>query len=933
MGATPDALPDKGPFLWRSGRVASPEQLYVPMAPKFEWQSAADYFWTVRYWDENDRPSGWADPVRFGTGLLDPAAWSKAQWISSAASAPSDEFVKDWESAALLDRALQKPATDADGVKKWHAHVLGMLSQSRSPVVFRKPFQLDKPVKSARLFISGLGYYHASANGKSIGDFALAPSISNYDVESRYNTFDVAGLLEHGRNSLEIMVAPGRLREKPAPFQEEPYFDGPLLRVGLIVTHTDGTTTTVLSDDSWQAGIGPVRRSAFWVGEAYDATKPASDWRPVEIAKNFSPRMRAEDLPPQRVVRELTPVSVTNPQPGVWVYDFGGMTVGKAHVQVPPGAELTIRYSELLRRDVVKPGLFYAEAPFHLYPAGTDLRHPGMILPKLRGSIPAYEKIAPDHLLLWGYTDRVRAGADPLDYMAFFDYTGFRYVEITGIDHPLPAGAVKAAEIHNDFSKIGTLKIADPRLQAVADAATRTILLNTQGIYQDNPGAERAGSASGNAAFASPHAFYNFDNRLMLRKALEDARQAAESAGAPVTVTVTRRHTKGIGDMLKQGKTPGQVPITVIDAFFNGITLIDAVRFYGDRETSSAALDNAAYYFECLLAGGFPTGVDIGDHMDFTSTLDLPEKPMPAARPTDPSFVAGCVALWQGRDFLVAARFAGRDDLVRRVEPLLSRLRQEIDKRHLDPPSNRYALSTSARRQGADALTILLGLRPKTETPALLEEILADIRSSNGHQTTGLRLTAPLFSLLAENGHIDEAARLTTRATYPSPFATLAVTGGTLSETWGAPELPAGCSFVQTEGIAASANWIYEALVGITPMLEGPGFSRFRLAPVIPASVSDCDFSFDSPRGRIESSWKRSGDSFEWKITVPPNAIAEIILPDGTATDWTEDGKPLAAAQGIRTTGSRALECASGTYFLRRDILKHPKPQPSGLGL
>jgi len=850
--------------------------------------------------------------------------WGRSVWITSLVQAPVDEFVRSWREAALLDFAAQDAKASAEDLASAYGKARADLAEARSPVVFGRSFRLDRPVLSAVLRISGLGYFRARVNGADVGNYALAPNFTHFSAEALYLTLDVAGLLRQGDNRIEVTVAHGRLRELPGRYPEFIYRQTPVLRAELSVAHPAGGNTELGTDASWEAGIGPVRQDGFWVGEAYDAKALTGGWRPAEVATDFAPAMRSDDLPPQRIVGELEPVAVTQPQPRVWVYDFGRMTAGKARVRVPAGAEITIRYAEFLQRDLRvalgamrgayatyrdNVGVNYGtHGPFLVYPPGTDRADSGMICPKWRGSVPWYlARPGKPNLAEWGYVDRVRTGAEPLDYHASFDYAGYRYVEITGLDRPLPSGAVTALEIHNELPRTGWLKVGDPKLQAVADAAARSILLNAQGTYEGDTGAERGGGIATIAALSYPQAWYAFDNRGLASKALDDSVIATRAAGAPITVTLTQRGIKWAPIYLK-GRDPSYLRLEVADAFHFAQTPLDLYRFYGEWTAGAAALDHGAFFFECYLKQGFPLYPDkaTGDHVDYTSDLDLIRPPgTEDLRPTDPVFANAAIALWLGHDFLRAARRFGRDDLVQRVEPLLARLRGEIDRRYLDPATGRYGWKTSAHRMGANVAAICAGLVPEANQPAWIAEILEDIRQCNGHLTTGSRLTGSLLSLLARTGHIDEALRLTTRSDYPSPFAMLAATGGTIAETWGVPGLPAGANFLQAEGFGAAANWIYESLVGIAPTLEGAGFKRFRLAPIIAASIPSCSFRFESPQGLIESSWTKSADSLEWSVTVPQGAIAEATLPKPfPAGAATLNGRPIGKTEFELTPGN-----------------------------
>lgn len=79
---------------------------------------------------------------------------------------------------------------------------------------FRKTFRINKPVKQAKVYICGLGFYEMYLNGERVGDQVLAPAVTNFDRRSLkkmlyffddqsarrvlYNTFDVTPLATGG---------------------------------------------------------------------------------------------------------------------------------------------------------------------------------------------------------------------------------------------------------------------------------------------------------------------------------------------------------------------------------------------------------------------------------------------------------------------------------------------------------------------------------------------------------------------------------------------------------------------------------------------------------------------------------------------------------------------------------------------------------------
>jgi hypothetical protein len=72
--------------------------------------------------------------------------------------------------------------------------------------LLRKEFAVNKKIKSAKVYVCGLGNYELSLNGNKIGDDALAPLWSDYDKTVYYNVFDLTGELRKGVNAFGVML-------------------------------------------------------------------------------------------------------------------------------------------------------------------------------------------------------------------------------------------------------------------------------------------------------------------------------------------------------------------------------------------------------------------------------------------------------------------------------------------------------------------------------------------------------------------------------------------------------------------------------------------------------------------------------------------------------------------------------------------------------
>ena len=153
---------------WDSGKVMSSS---MRATYPLELHSRERVEWRISLWDENDL-EGEASEAFFEMGLLKPEDF-QAKWITGNYKVNKKE---------------------------------------RYPVdCFRKIFTAEK-VKKARLYATACGLYEAQINGKKVGDFILAPGITNYKKRIQYQTYDVTDLLCDGENVLTAELADGLYR-------------------------------------------------------------------------------------------------------------------------------------------------------------------------------------------------------------------------------------------------------------------------------------------------------------------------------------------------------------------------------------------------------------------------------------------------------------------------------------------------------------------------------------------------------------------------------------------------------------------------------------------------------------------------------------------------------------------------------------------------
>ncbi len=333
VATSPEALEGESGVLWDTGKVASDASAQIAYAGE-ALQSGMQAYWKVRVWDADDRASPWSEPACWSMGLLSPADWD-ASWIGDAQAPPPD------------------------------------LSEPLPPPRLRREFTLPTGVEIRRavVYVTALGLYEFRLNGQRVGDHLLAPEWTDYHKRVQYQAYEVTSLLCSGATALAAQLGDGWYAGRiglsgmisGVPLRAH-YGRQPRLLARLVVALSDGRTLTVVSDGTWRVSTdGPIRASDLLDGETYDARRETpgwdrpgfddSAWRPAGTfekvdAAYAEPRLVAQPNEPIRIVREIRPIAMPEPQPGDYVFDLGQNMAGWARIRLrgPAGTTATLLF-------------------------------------------------------------------------------------------------------------------------------------------------------------------------------------------------------------------------------------------------------------------------------------------------------------------------------------------------------------------------------------------------------------------------------------------------------------------------------------------------------------------------------------------------------------------------------------------------------------
>ncbi|MGW0074788.1 alpha-L-rhamnosidase [Streptomyces cellulosae] len=373
----------------------------------------------------------------------------------------------------------------------------------------RREFSLRRgKVRRARLYVTALGLYEAHLNGVRVGRDQLAPGWTDYRTRVQYQTHDVTELVRSGGgNALGVYLAPGWYAGNVGMFGPHQYGEHPALLVQLEVDYADGSTQRVVSDTGWSASTGPVVSADLLDGETYDARKETPGWTSagfddtgwlgVGEADGVVPeRVVAQVDAPVRVTQELTPVGVSEPRPGVFVFDLGRNMVGSVRLRVRGGAGTVVR-------------LRHAEV---LDPDGT------VYTANLRSA-----KATDTYVLKGGGTET---------YEPRFTFHGFRYVEVTGFPGTPTVRAVTGRVMHTDAPATLTFATDSPMLNQLHSNITWGQRGNFLSVPTDTPARDERLGWTGDINVFAPTAAYTMESARFLAKWLTDLRDAQTTEGS-----------------------------------------------------------------------------------------------------------------------------------------------------------------------------------------------------------------------------------------------------------------------------------------------------------------------------------------------------------------------------------------------------------------
>jgi alpha-L-rhamnosidase len=805
----------------------------------------------------------------------------------------------DWKTAVPSAQGWEQEGFDDSAWKTAAAWLQGRGPMSQplghpwipdSVKTLRQQFELTKPVKSARLYSTALGAYELFLNGKRVGDDVLAPGWTDYRQHVKYQTYDVTAQLKWGWNAVGALLAPGWY-ETPLEWFQQPNNYGdtpPALRAELRIEYADGSVKWVATDASWMANTSHVLHSEIYDGESQDArlTKPgwdtagfdASGWK---NAISIDPKpivIEAQDFPPIRVERTLTAKSVTEPKPGVYVYDFGQNFSGVERLSVrgPEGTDVRLRFAEIVNAD----GTIYTD----------NLR----------------TARATDHFILG------HGGAGVLEPQ--FTFHGFRYLELTGLPAAPSKDDVTALVFHTDAPFTVKLETGSAMINQLWSNILWGQRSNFVGIPTDCPQRDERLGWMGDAEAFWRAASYNMDLAAFSRKFAGDMRGTQIGTPyygiySPGTVTPNAGFAAGWSDA------------GVIIPWTSWLQTSDTSVI----EENWAAMEKYLNAIEAANPDGLwkhESGIPFGDWLSPEGRTD---------------YVLIATAYWSYDAMLMEqmAHATGRTQDEQKYALLFEKIRSAFHKQFVhddgfvagadNSPSpfgginNPNAKSKGGDTQTGYVLALHMNLVPENLRAAAAQKLADKIEANHGLLGTGFLGTPYLLEELTMNGHAKLAYQLLLNTEYPSWGYLVEHGATTMWERWNGDQMKDDPSMNSYNHYAygAVADWIYRYAAGIDASPLDAGFHRVVLHPVFDARLGHVAFDYASAYGPIHSDWTVNGTTAEWHVTIPANTTGWLGLNASEAAKYKLDGAPLTSKLPLAAAcckGDGGFELDAGSY-------------------
>ncbi|MCY1723039.1 family 78 glycoside hydrolase catalytic domain [Prolixibacteraceae bacterium Z1-6] len=766
-------------------------------------------------------------------------------------------------------------------------------SRNSTPML-RTEFDTSKKIKSARLYTTARGIYEVFINGEKVGNDHYNPGQTQYNKSHFYQTYDVTSMLVKGKNAMGTMMAEGWWSGLLSFGSIWNHFgDRQSFLAQLKITYNDGSKETIITNDTnWKySNNGPVLYSSLDLGEIYDATKEAesegwttagfddSEWKQTTVVplegtsflgeeREFTGAVTQFNYDDFKLIgqignnagefKTLTAQSMEEVRSGVFIYNMGQNFVGVPKIHLTNGTAgdtMVLRFAEILYPDLEESG-----------------DNVGMLM------LENYRAALCQDIYI------MKDGAQI--FQPKFTSRGYQYIEITGIENPLPLEAVQGVAISSVLDITSDYKTSNQQVNQLWSNLVWSNVDNFLTIPTDCPQRNERMGWSGDISVFSRTATYVSNSNQFLRRHMFAMRDVQKASGKFTDVAPIGG---GFGGVL-WGSAGLTVPWETY-LQYNDIALLE--------EHYDAMVD----YIDYL-------ETTINPETGITSDGQLGDWLGPQNNMLGTPFLTTAYHVFDLNIIKNIAELLGKTEDAKRFEKMYRQRKDFFNKTFVNEedktmgliggggfgaPRGQKAEFKLADTQTSYAVGLALDAFNDSVIPQMAKNLATTIERKNVDDNgvirpeyslmTGFIGTAWVSKALSDNGYNEQAYKLLQNSQYPSWLYSIEqgatsiwerLNGYTVENGFGGNN---SMNSFNHYSFGAVGQWMLAYSLGI--QRDEPGFQKFILQPTPDPTgeMTSAEGHYDSMYGRIKSKWEVKDGQLIYEATVPANTTATLFLP------------------------------------------------------
>ncbi|MGN1190217.1 MAG: family 78 glycoside hydrolase catalytic domain, partial [Candidatus Ornithospirochaeta sp.] len=688
-----------------------------------------------------------------------------------------------------------------------------------------------------------------------IGDFSMAPGLTDYRKRIQYQTYDVTNMLRQGENELTLELADGWYRGSCGAWAlKNQYGTETKLLAQLEITHLDDSLEMIVSDKSWDwSNDGPIRFADNKDGEVVDGFMvPSYNSKAKETSCSVVPS--ASNNVPVTEHEHFHPTFSIAPN-GKKLYDFGQNIAGwlEFKVKAKKGDRIIIRCGELLdeEENLTLKNIQCAKKDF----------------------VTPLQKI--------DYTCKEGENHFKMKFSVF----GFQYAEVESDVEIMPEN-ITAIAVYSDMEQTSFFESSNKLLNKFVEATLWSTKGNSLDIPTDCPTRERHGW-TGDAQIFFETAGYLFDSAAFFRKYINDLYDWQKKSGRLPQIAPSGGVDFYMGVMngsVGWSDAGILIPYRYWKLFGDDSLIVehyDGMKKYAEFMISRCGKWGGPYAKPLGVKGkekkylvnrgqsygewAEPTDVHVMKWIDFA-------EPHPEVSTAYTAYVMGIME--------EIAEVMGKTEDV----PLFHEYHEGCKKAYQAlVETKKFSLDTD--RQAQLVRPLAFGLLNDDQSEFAKKRLIEALDHYSWRLGTGF-LSTPLILDVLASYDLDAAYRLLENEEMPGWLFMSKNGATTIWESWEGTKAQGGIASLNHYSKGAVCEWLFKTMCGI----RVSGENHFVITPHPGGHFTYAKSGYQSVFGRVESGWKRVDDKTLYEITVPSNCTAELILPGE---------KPMSLTSGV----------------------------------